>query len=195
MQKNKKVSVYNIANILVFIRLGLLPVLFFTLYSDNIWVSNYLSCAILCVCFITDYFDGYFARKYNLVTTLGKILDPIADKIAVFIAFVILANTKFVGMMEIGLVAIMIFREFFVSGLRAFMESIGKRIDVTFLAKIKTTIQMVAATLLVLGNPISSSGFLFNVYIAGQTLLVFATIITVITGWQYFKGSIKYILD
>lgn len=200
---NDKVGIFNLANIISFGRLVLLPFIVWALYSDNFNISHYVATALIAVCFITDFLDGYIARKYNLVTNLGRIIDPILDKISVFVVFIVLAQTKFQTSWETVLICLMMFREFSVSAVREFMEKIGKTVHVSQLAKLKTTLQMFCIGGLVLGTPYSPavinksvSTFYtihYYLYIAGQGLLIIATILTLITGWQYVKGSWKYI--
>lgn len=193
IQENTRI---NWANVMMFFRFALIPFIIALMLSDNFTYSHYYALVLYSIACITDFFDGRWARKHNMVTDLGRVLDPIADKVAVLVIILLLAKTKF-GALEIALSSLIIFREVFVSGIREFMEGIGKTIHVSKLAKWKTTIQMVATGALLLGNPMAKETFsmpniLADFYTLGQVLLVLATYLTVLTGWQYFKGSIKY---
>ncbi len=136
---------------------------------------------------ITDYFDGWLARKLNATSPWGAVLDPIADKIAVAAAILGLAVIEPKGMVALPGFLIL-FREVFVSGLREGIAPLGIKLPVTQLAKWKTTVQLIA---LALSMPAvlqpSGSGLRL---LAGALLWV-AVVITLITGWQYARGAAK----
>ena len=137
---------------------------------------------------ITDYFDGYLARKYNLVSQLGEILDPIADKILiVFLLFAIAVNltSYYIGFLS----AVIITREIWVGALRDF-NARQKKSDatkVTFLAKIKTTIQLFTISTYLLGLAMNN---MFVVLIA-DLLLFLSFLITIYTGFKYTLNTFK----
>ena len=137
---------------------------------------------------ITDYFDGYLARKYNLVSQLGEILDPIADKILiVFLLFAIAVNltSYYIGF----LAATIITREIWVGALRDFnarQQNINAT-RVTFLAKIKTTIQLFTISTYLVGLAINN----MVVVLIADIMLFFSFIVTVYTGWVYTFNTFK----
>jgi len=137
---------------------------------------------------ITDYFDGFLARKYNLVSQLGEILDPIADKILiVFLLFAIAANltSYYIGFLS----AIIITREIWVGALRDF-NARQYRIDatkVTFLAKIKTTIQLFTISIYLLGLSMND---MFILLIA-DIMLFLSCLVTIYTGIIYTFNTFK----
>ena len=122
---------------------------------------------------ITDYYDGKIARKYNLITNLGKLLDPLADKILVISALVTLA--KF-SQISLWLVIIIIFRELLITGLRSIVAAEGVVIAAESLGKWKTATQMIALTLIIL-IPFSST--------VNNILLLIPLILTVVSGVEY----------
>ena len=122
---------------------------------------------------ITDYYDGKIARKYNLITNLGKLLDPLADKILVISALVTLA--KF-SKISLWFVIIIIFRELLITGLRSIVAAEGVVIAAESLGKWKTATQMVALTLIIL-IPFS--------FIVNNILLIIPLILTVVSGVEY----------
>ena len=122
---------------------------------------------------ITDYYDGKIARKYNLITNLGKLLDPLADKILVISALVTLA--KF-SQISLWFVIIIIFRELLITGLRSIVAAEGVVIAAESLGKWKTATQMVALTLIIL-IPFS--------FIVNNILLIIPLILTVVSGVEY----------
>ena len=136
---------------------------------------------------ITDYFDGWLARKLNATSLWGAVLDPIADKIAVAAAILGLVVIEPKGMVALPGFLIL-FREVFVSGLREGIAPLGVRLPVTQLAKWKTTVQLVALALCMPAALQPSGSYL---RLASGALLWVAAVITLITGWQYMRGAAK----
>jgi CDP-diacylglycerol--glycerol-3-phosphate 3-phosphatidyltransferase len=137
---------------------------------------------------ITDYFDGYLARKYNLVSQLGEILDPIADKILiVFLLFAIAVNltSYYIGFLS----AVIITREIWVGALRDFnaRQQNTNATRVTFLAKIKTTIQLFTISTYLLGLAMNN----MVIVLIADIMLFSSFIVTVYTGWVYTLNTFK----
>ena len=137
---------------------------------------------------ITDYFDGYLARKYNLVSQLGEILDPIADKILiVFLLFAIAVNLSsyYIGFLS----AFIITREIWVGALRDYNARSNKAdaTKVTFLAKIKTTIQLFTISTYILGLAMNN----MLILLIADIMLFTSFLITTYTGYQYTKNTFK----
>ena len=137
---------------------------------------------------ITDYFDGYLARKYNLVSQLGEILDPIADKILiVFLLFAIAVNltSYYIGFLS----AFIITREIWVGALRDFnaRQQNTNATRVTFLAKIKTTIQLFTISTYLLGLAMNN----MVIVLIADIMLFLSFIVTVYTGWVYTLNTFK----
>ena len=147
-----------------------------------------LSLILFFVAGITDYFDGYLARKYNAISQLGEILDPIADKILIlFVLFGLAINLSSYLVGFIG--AIIITREIWVGALRDFNARQNKShiTKVTFIAKMKTTIQFITISVYLLGL---SLNYMLLIVLA-DILLVMAMIITLYTGYIYTRSSFK----
>ena len=125
----------------------------------------------------TDMLDGKIARKYNLVTNFGKIMDPLADKVLVYSAFCLMVPDPVPGWMLIIILA----REFLVAGVRTVAASEGIVIAAAMSGKIKTVLQMVAVCMLLIAPVINTSWFL----ILGKIVLWAALVMTVISGVQY----------
>ena len=172
-------------NILTFSRILLGAIIFFLLMSSE----GYLMALILFfVASITDYFDGYFARKYNAVSQLGEILDPIADKILIlFLLFGLAINLSSYLIGFIG--AVIITREIWVGALRDMNARNGKTdvTRVTFLAKIKTTVQLFTISIYLLGLTINN----MLVIVIGDIFLFVSLFITLYTGFLYTVNSFK----
>ena len=137
---------------------------------------------------ITDYFDGYLARKYNLVSQLGEILDPIADKILiVFLLFAIAVNLSsyYIGFLS----ALIITREIWVGALRDYNARSSKAdaTKVTFLAKIKTTIQLFTISIYIFGLAMDN----MLILLIADIMLFASFLITTYTGYQYTKNTFK----
>ena len=172
-------------NLLTFSRILLGAFIFILLMSPD----NYLLAFILFfIAGITDYFDGYLARKYNSVSELGEILDPIADKI--LIVFVLFGLGINLSSYLIGFVSsLIITREIWVGALRDFNARNNKSdaTKVTFLAKIKTTIQLFTISIYLLGLVLNN----MLMIITGDILLFMSLFITVYTGYLYTINSFK----
>ena len=137
---------------------------------------------------ITDYFDGYLARKYNSVSQLGEILDPIADKILiVFLLFAIAVNltSYYIGFLS----AVIITREIWVGALRDFnaRQQNTNATRVTFLAKIKTTIQLFTISTYLLGLAMNN----MVIVLIADIMLFLSFVVTVYTGWVYTLNTFK----
>ena len=172
-------------NILTLSRILLAAVIFLLLVSPD----GYLLALILFfLAGITDYFDGYLARKYNAVSQLGEILDPIADKILVlFVLFGLAINLSSYLIGFIG--ALIITREIWVGALRDMNARNGKSdaTKVTFLAKIKTTAQLFTISIYLLGLTIDN----MLLIIIGDIFLLISLLITLYTGFFYTLNSFK----
>lgn len=142
-------------------------------------VTHFVGALIFILASTTDWIDGYYARKYNLVTNLGKFLDPLADKLLVSAALIVLVE---LGMAASWLVILIISREFAVTGLRAILAGEGEIVAANMLGKIKTWTQIVAISALLLHNTIF---VLISLPFATIALWV-ATFFTIWSGWDYF---------
>ena len=176
---------FNVPNSLAFIRLTLAPVMFFFLVNRahsllaNIhftWL-DYFAAFIFVVASATDFFDGYIARTFDQITTLGKILDPLADKM--------LTLAGFLGLMMLDrasewAIFLIITRELFITGLRVSAVSQGLDIAASWMGKIKTVVQMIAI------------GFLLMQWPFATELLWLAVILTLYSGYEYVRDFFKH---
>jgi len=171
--------------ILTYFRILIAPIIFILITLFNIYGWALL---LFFIASISDYWDGFLARKYNLESMLGAILDPIADKILV--TFMILALSIELSSVFIGLVGgIMLVREFWVGALRDLnaRQNNSEATKVTSLAKIKTSIQFITFSSYLLGLVLNNSLVLF----ASNFLLFLALIITLQTGLSYTIATFK----
>ena len=174
----------NFINFITIARIFLAPIILVFLIF-----GNYLVCVLLFfLAGLTDYFDGYLARKYNAVSELGEILDPIADKILVVFILIGLSVELDSQLMAL-LSSLIIAREIGVAALRDYSarNNLSDRTKVTFLAKAKTSVQLLTIGLYLLALAIS-----FNLLIViSDIFLIFATFITLYTGYQYTLNVFK----
>ena len=154
---------------------------------------------IFIIASITDAYDGYYARKYNEITTEGKFLDPLADKILVSSAFISFA---LLNIIDFWMVGIIIFRDLFVTGLRMAMEQKGMTMVTSMIAKLKTSAQMGIITfiLMILGLKGLSLAWaipildIVKVYDIVYVLTLFVTLFTALTGFTYLYSNRKPII-
>ena len=177
--------VWNVPNTLTLLRIALIPVLVVVFYLPLAW-SNLASTAVFGLAALTDWFDGYLARKLGQSSPFGAFLDPVADKLIVAVALVMLvqANPKWWFVIP---AAVIVGREIAISALREWMAEIGERtqVAVSFIGKIKTTAQMIALLLLLYRQPLW--GFPTNE--VGVLLLYVAAILTLWSMVMYLKAA------
>ena len=179
---------FNLPNLLTLSRIAAIPLVIAAFWLDKPW-SQWLAMSLFVAASITDWFDGYFARRYQMISRLGRFLDPIADKLLVAAALVMLiADGPIVGVHVIAALVIL-FREILVSGLREFLAELRVNMPVSSLAKWKTGIQMTAVGVLLLGD--AAARWLPIVDI-GLVLLWVAALLTVVTGYDYLRAGLAY---
>lgn len=176
----------NLPNYLTIGRIIVIPIIVLSFYLENSKLAHQLGASLFVIASITDFFDGYIARRFNLVSVFGKMFDPIADKLLV--GCVILMLVKKGRASEVPCLLILA-REFLIAGLREFLAQIKISVPVSRLAKVKTVVQMIALFILILGSKGSGISY-FD--IIGQGLLWVAAVLTVVTGYSYFKACSKY---
>ncbi|MBT5388991.1 MAG: CDP-diacylglycerol--glycerol-3-phosphate 3-phosphatidyltransferase [Porticoccaceae bacterium] len=144
---------WNLPNILTLLRIAMIPVFIAVYYLPWEW-HHFASAAIFGAAALTDWVDGYLARKYNQVTAFGAFLDPVADKLIVVAALVLLLEVHSTPWFALPAIVI-IGREIVISALREWMSELGDRgsVAVSLMGKIKTWVQMVAVAILLLAKP------------------------------------------
>ena len=183
---------WNIPNILTLLRIILIPVLVLVFYAPYAW-SHLLSTAVFALAAITDWLDGYLARRLKQSSVFGAFLDPVADKLMIAIALVVLVQDNPTVLFTIP-AAIIVGREIAISALREWMSEIGERtrVAVSIIGKIKTAAQMVAILLLLYGHPLGAFPTrdvgLVLIYIAA-TLTLWSMIVYLRAAWPILLGS------
>ena len=175
----------QLPNQLTVARIAAVPVLCLFIGMGNGWL-RWLALIIYVAAAVTDWLDGVLARRMNMSSDLGKMLDPIADKLLVGCLIVTFAWTRdFSGLDLVPAIAIL-FREIFIAGLREFMGNRSVSVPVTFLAKWKTTVQLVALFFVIL------AGLWVGTWLIAKLLLWLAAVLTVWTGWEYLRSVWPY---
>jgi CDP-diacylglycerol--glycerol-3-phosphate 3-phosphatidyltransferase/cardiolipin synthase len=175
----------NIPNILTLLRIALIPVFVIVFYLPFVWSSQ--ACAwIFALAAITDWLDGYMARRLEQFSPFGAFLDPVADKLMVAVALILLLEADPSPVLAIPALVI-IGREITISALREWMAELGARaqVAVTVIAKIKTTAQMLAIVMLIYREPLWG----INVYTIGYVLLYVAALLTLWSMVVYLRAA------
>ena len=184
---------WTLPNILTLSRILGVPLLVAFLWWPG-WELGYAFAFVLyALIALTDYLDGYLARAQGTVSKLGVFLDPIADKIMVAAVILMLVATRDIGGWHVIAAIIILAREIMVSGLREFLGGLQVSVPVSQLAKWKTTLQLVALGFLIAGP--AGETVLPNNILIGTILLWIAAILTIYTGWDYFKNGIHHLVD
>ena len=183
----------NMSNIpisLTYFRILIIPFFIFIFFIPGDF-GKWLSCFTFVLAGFTDYLDGKLARKYNEETKLGALLDPIADKIMVTVALVLLIHSKSIKDLTLYAAIIIISREILVSGLREFLAKSQVSLPVSRLSKVKTFLEMFAISVLLSGEPGNTLLLGYGRDIGLSSLWV-AAAITVYTGYEYLRTGLKY---
>src|SRR5258708_10154774 len=180
----------NTANILTLSRILAIPLVVACFWLDRGW-SQWLSMILFVIAAVTDWFDGYFARRYHQISRLGRFLDPIADKLLVAAALLMLVNKEGpLSGIHVLAALIILAREILVSGLREFLAELRVGLPVSQLAKWKTGVQMVAIAFLLVGDaagPVITD--------LGLWLIWIAACLTLITGYDYLRTGLRHMAE
>ncbi len=183
----------DLPNILTLSRIAAIPVLVACVAFGTAW-GDVAACAVFALAAITDYFDGKLARDRAQISDLGRMLDPIADKLLVGASLMMLAGSARLSAWGLYPAIVIMLREILVSGLREYLGAIRISLPVTQLAKWKTGFQMGALGTLLAGDTGASAlglGFLPVGHI-GEVLLWGAALLTIVTGWDYLLAGLRH---
>ncbi len=206
-------------NLLTYGRIAAVPVVVGCMYwqgilNGGLWL-RWVALAIFIAAGVTDILDGYFARMWGQQSSLGRMLDPIADKLLVASCLLMLAAEETIRGWSILAAIIILCREILVSGLREYLAELNVRVQVTRLAKWKTTLQLVAVGFLIAGEAgdaavpqltvtvptLLTAGTLFGsqvlgvVTFIGIALLWISALLTLYTGWDYLRAGLRYMIE
>ncbi|WP_193175541.1 CDP-diacylglycerol--glycerol-3-phosphate 3-phosphatidyltransferase [Oricola nitratireducens] len=190
-------SAYNLPNILTYARILAVPLIVACFFLEGRLQSSdfarWLAFGIFTAASLTDFFDGYLARKWKQTSNIGRMLDPIADKLVVSVVLLLLAADRSIAGWSLWAGVIILCREILVSGLREYLASLEVSVPVTWLAKWKTAIQLVAIGFLLVGP--AGDKVMPYVTETGHVLLWISAIVTLYTGWDYFRSGLKHVIE
>ncbi len=185
----------SLPNILTYGRIMAVPAVVILLFSpEEVWF-RWAALLVYVAAAITDFFDGYLARAWSQQSALGRMLDPIADKLLIAACLLMLVADGTIRSWSIWAAIVILSREILVSGLREFLAELRVSVPVSTLAKWKTALQLVAVGFLIAGNAgdaLLPDGMTLNV---GLALLWIAALLTFYTGWDYMQAGIRHLID
>ena len=187
-----RMQVTSLPNLLTYARILAVPALVATFYFDGM-TARWTALGIFIVAGITDFLDGYLARALDQQSSLGRMLDPIADKLIVASALLMLASDDTIAGWSLIPAIVILMREILVSGLREFLAELQISVPSSRLAKWKTAVQIISICFLLAGD--AGETVLPGTLEIGIAGLWFAAIITLITGYEYFRAGIKHLLE
>ena len=178
-------DIWNIPNILSLSRIAAAPLLIILLINPGKY-SSILAAVIFSIAALTDWLDGYLARRMNISTVLGKFLDPLADKVLIITSLIMLISA---GRAPAWMVSLIVGREIAVTGLRAIVAKEGITIAASSLGKYKTTFQIAAVIALIIHYPFFNIDF----HAVGLILIWIALVFTLWSGVDYFVRFIRVV--
>jgi cardiolipin synthase len=201
--------VLALPNLLTYARIVAVPLVVGCLFGElyfggdlggGMWL-RWVALGLFIAAAITDFFDGYLARSLAQQSSLGRMLDPIADKLLVSSCLLMLAADGTIAGWSLWAAIVILCREILVSGLREYLAELRVSVPVTRLAKWKTTVQLIALGFLLAGR----AGDAFMVHVAGATapvityvglmLLWISAIVTLYTGYDYFRAGVRHLIE
>ena len=183
----------SLPNVLTYGRIVAVPALVACLFFLKGDVARWSAFVLFVFAGFTDWLDGYLARMWEQQSTLGRMLDPIADKLLVGAVLLMLVYDNTISGWSIWAAIIILLREILVSGLREFLAELNVKIHVTKLAKWKTTMQMIALGVLLAGP--AAEKIVPGIMIGGLVLLWIAALLTLWTGYDYLKAGVVHAIE
>ncbi len=184
---------FSLPNLLTYGRVVAVPIVAGCLFWPNVNAARWAALAIFILAGISDFLDGYLARALAQQSSLGRMLDPIADKLLVSAVLLMLAADHTIAGFALWAAIVILCREILVSGLREFLAELKVSLPVSRVAKWKTFLQLVAQGFLIAGP--AAESILPGTTKIGIVLLWVSAILTLYTGWDYFTAGVKYLLD
>lgn len=181
----------NLPNLLTVFRIAVIPALVGAFFVGGA-PGNWLAFAVFATAGTTDYLDGLLARRMSLQSTVGRFLDPLADKLLIASALMMMVAFGHVSGLAVLPALVILCRELLISGLREFLAGIRVGVPVSRLAKWKTAIQMTAIGFLLVGDAGPAA---LPVVETGEALLWLAAALTLVTGYTYLRAGLRHILE
>jgi cardiolipin synthase len=188
---------FALPNILTYARIAAVPAVVAAMYWQDVlqgglWL-RWVALGIFVAAAVTDILDGYFARMWEQQTLFGQMLDPIADKLLVASCLLMLAADGTIRGWSLWAAIVILCREILVSGLREYLAELRVSVPVTRLAKWKTTLQLIAIGFLLAGD--AGDKILPGTSLMGLTLLWASALLTLYTGWDYFRAGVRHLIE
>lgn len=191
--KSRRVGPLSLPNLLTYGRVAAVPVVVMCMFWPEEFWMRWTALGIFALAAVTDFLDGYLARIWAQQSSLGRMLDPIADKLLVAACLMMLVADHTIHGWSIWAAIVILSREILVSGLREFLAELRVSVPVSTIAKWKTTVQLVALGFLIAGQA-GETVLPGNVTI-GLVLLWIAALLTLYTGYDYFKAGIRHVVE
>ena len=189
----RRLGPFTLPNILTYGRVVAVPVVVALMFWPEEPWNRWLAIGVFAAAAITDFFDGYLARIWQQQSSLGRMLDPIADKLLVAACLMMLVADHTIHGWSIWAAIVILSREILVSGLREFLAELRVSVPVSTIAKWKTTLQLVAVGFLIAGQ--AGEAVLPGTVGIGIVLLWIAAVLTLYTGYDYFRAGIKHVVE
>jgi CDP-diacylglycerol--glycerol-3-phosphate 3-phosphatidyltransferase len=183
----------SLPNVLTYLRILAVPAVALCLFLIPGDAARWWALGLYLAACFTDWLDGYLARVWRQQSVLGRMLDPIADKLLVGTTLLMLTSDNTIDRLNVAAAAIILCREILVSGLREFLAELNVRVHVTQLAKWKTTLQMIALGFLLAGP--AGDKLVPYVSATGLALLWVAALLTLWTGYDYLKAAVRTAME
>jgi cardiolipin synthase (CMP-forming) len=190
-------SALAVPNLLTYARIAAVPLIaaclfWVAVFEGGLWL-RWIALTIFIAAAVTDLLDGWYARSFGQLTALGRVLDPIADKLLVGACLFMLAADSTIKGWSLWAALIILCREILVSGLREFLAEVRVSVPVTQLAKWKTVLQLVAVGFLLAGP--AGDRIIPGTILIGLTLLWISAVLTLYTGMDYFRAGARHLVD
>ncbi len=185
--------VLSLPNVLTYMRILAVPAVVACLYGGASDGARWFALVLYVAACITDWLDGYLARVWQQQSDLGRMLDPIADKLLVGATLLVLTSDRTISGLALWAAVVILCREILVSGLREYLAELNVKIHVTQLAKWKTTLQMIALGVLIAGP--AGDRVIAHTSETGLVLLWVAAGLTLVTGYDYLKAAVRHAID
>jgi cardiolipin synthase (CMP-forming) len=183
----------SLPNVLTYLRILAVPAVVLCMMAIEGTEARWWALAVYILACVTDWLDGFLARVWHQQSTLGRMLDPIADKLLVGTTLLMLTYEKTIDGLHMAAAVIILCREILVSGLREFLAELNVRVHVTQLAKWKTTVQMIALAVLLAGP--AGERILPGITLTGLAMLWVAALLTLWTGFDYLKAAVRTAIE
>lgn len=178
----------SLPNILTVSRILAIPAICAAFYLPGAW-SAWVPLVLFALAGITDWFDGYLARKWGQMSDLGRFLDPVADKLLVAAVIMMLIAFERIDRITCLAAVVIMCREVTVTGLREFLAELRVKVPVSALAKWKTTVQLIALGILIVGD---YGPAILHIRLVGEIGLWVAAVLTLYTGWDYLQTGLRH---